>query len=40
MDSATCLLDAADDILAFAAFTFEHWKKVRSNNFHERLTKE
>ena len=28
------LLDAADDILAFSAFPFEHWKKIRSNNPH------
>ena len=31
-DQANYLLDAADDILAFCAFPFEHWKKIRSNN--------
>jgi transposase-like protein len=28
------------DLLAFAAFPFEHWKKIRSNNPQERLNKE
>jgi hypothetical protein len=28
-------LDAADDILAFSAFPFEHWPKIRSNNSQE-----
>ena len=31
-DVAVYLLDAADDILAFSAFPFEHWPKIRSNN--------
>ena len=39
-DVAVYLLDAADDILAFSAFPFEHWPKIRSNNPQERLNKE
>jgi len=39
-DVAVFLLDAADDILAFAAFPPEHWPKIRSNNPQERLNKE
>ena len=40
VDTATYLLDAADDILAFSAFPPEHWPKIRSNNPQERLNKE
>lgn len=36
-DVATYILDAADDILAFSDFPFEHWQKIRSNNPQERL---
>jgi putative transposase len=38
--TANAVLDAADDILAFAAFPVEHWPKIRSNNPQERLNKE
>ena len=34
------LLDAADDITAFAAFPLGHWKKIWSTNPLERLNKE
>jgi putative transposase len=36
----TMLLDAADDITAFAAFPLSHWKKIWSTNPLERLNKE
>ena len=39
-EEASYPLDAAHDILAFSAFPFEHWKKIRSNNPRERLNKE
>jgi transposase-like protein len=39
-DAATMLVDAAGDILAFAAFPVEHWSAIRSNNPQERLNKE
>jgi putative transposase len=34
------LLDAADDVTAFAAFPLRHWKKIWSTNPVERLNKE
>jgi putative transposase len=34
------LLDAADDITAFASFPYSHWKKIWSTNPLERLNKE
>jgi len=40
VDLANDVLDAADDILAFAAFPVEHWPQIRSNNPQERLNKE
>ena len=39
-DAAAMLVDAAGDILAFAAFPFEHWSAIRSNNPQERQNKE
>ena len=39
-DLANDVLDAADDIFAFAAFPVEHWPQIRSNNPQERLNKE
>ena len=34
------LEDAKDDLLAFASFPFEHWKKIWSTNPLERLNRE
>jgi putative transposase len=39
-DAAAMLVDAAGDILAFAAFPVEHWSAIRSNNPQERQNKE
>jgi putative transposase len=36
----TMLLDAAEDVTAFAAFPLGHWKKIWSTNPLERLNKE
>jgi putative transposase len=38
--AAELLADAADQILAFAAFPKAHWRQIWSNNPHERLNKE
>ena len=38
-DAAAMLVDAAGDILAFAAFPVEHWSAIRSNNPQERQNK-
>lgn len=35
-DAASFVLDAADDILAFAGFPTEQWAKIRSSTPHER----
>jgi transposase-like protein len=39
-DAAHLLADAAHEILAFAAFPQQHWRKIRSNNPQERLNLE
>ena len=38
--AAASLRDARRDVLAFAAFPREHWRKIWSNNPLERLNKE
>lgn len=37
---AAMLVDARDDLLAFAVFAFEHWRKIWSTNPLERLHRE
>ena len=39
-DAAMMLADARDEVLAFAAFPQQHWRKIRSNNPQERLNLE
>jgi transposase-like protein len=39
-DAAALLADARDEVLAFAAFPQQHWRKIRSNNPQERLNLE
>jgi transposase-like protein len=39
-EAATLLVEAACDILAFAAFPTEHWRQIWSNNPQERLNSE
>jgi len=39
-DAAHLLADAAHELLAFAAFPQQHWRKIRSNNPQERLNLE
>ena len=39
-DAAHLPADAAEEVLAFAAFPQQHWRKIRSNNPQERLNLE
>jgi putative transposase len=39
-DAADMLVDAANELLAFASFPREHWHQIWSNNPQERLNKE
>ena len=39
-DAARMLADARDEVLSFAAFPQQHWRKIRSNNPQERLNLE
>ena len=39
-EAAALLVEAAEDILAFAAFPGEHWRQIWSNNPLERLHRE
>jgi transposase-like protein len=39
-DAACMLADARDEVLAFAVFPQQHWRKIRSNNPQERLNLE
>ena len=39
-DAARLLADAAEEVLAFASFPQQHWRKIRSNNPQERLNLE
>ncbi len=39
-DAAHMLADAAEEVLAFADFPQQHWRKIRSNNPQERLNLE
>jgi putative transposase len=39
-EAAALLIEAAEDILAFAAFPTEHWRQIWSNNPLERLHRE
>ena len=39
-EAAAMLVDAAQELLAFASFPREHWRQIWSNNPQERLNKE